>query len=101
VNMDGLEAQVMSAMNFGLSAALHGKITFAHGAVEQSNFDTYAVLRHSEAPAMDIAIVKSTEKPTGAGELGTPPVAAAVGNALFALTGKRYRKLPLSEATLA
>jgi len=101
VNMDGLEAQVMSAMNFGLSAALHGKITFAHGAVEQSNFDTYAVLRHSEAPAMDIAIVKSTEKPTGAGELGTPPVAAAVGNALFALTSKRYRKLPLSEATLA
>jgi len=101
INLDGLEAQMMSAMNFGLSAALKGKITFENGSVQQGNYDTYDVLRHREAPAIDIAIVKSSEKPTGAGELGTPPVAAAVGNALFALTGKRYRSLPLTEATLA
>ena len=101
INLDGLEAQLMSAMNFGLSAALKGKITFAKGGAVEKNFDTYAVLRHSEAPNLDIAIVKSNEKPSGAGELGTPPVAAAVGNALFALTGKRHRRLPLNEATLA
>lgn len=100
INIDGLEAQIMSALNFGLSAALKGKITFAKGGAVQGNFDTYAVLRHTDAPALDIAIVESREKPTGAGELGTPPVAAAVGNALFALTGKRHRRLPLNEATL-
>ena len=101
INVDGVEAQLMSALNFGLSAALKGKITFAHGGAVQGNFDTYAVLRHADAPALELAIVPSREKPTGAGELGTPPVAAAVGNALFALTGKRHRQLPLNEATLA
>ena len=67
INLDGLEAQMMSAMNFGLSAALKGKITFENGSVQQGNYDTYDVLRHREAPAIDIAIVKSSEKPTGAG----------------------------------
>lgn len=67
INLDGLEAQMMGAMNFGLSAALKGKITFENGSVQQGNYDTYDVLRHREAPAIDIAIVKSSEKPTGAG----------------------------------
>jgi isoquinoline 1-oxidoreductase beta subunit len=98
INTDGIEAQMQSAMLFGLSSALYGKITFEHGAVQQANFDTYQVLRMVDAPAIETVLIKSTVKPTGIGELGTPPVPAAVNNALFALTGKRYRSMPLSDA---
>ena len=97
VNLDGIETQVSSGILYGLSAALTGKITFTNGVADQSNFDTYKVLRMLDAPAFDIAIVPSTAAPSGAGEVGTPPVAPAIANAYFALTGKRVRSLPLLE----
>jgi isoquinoline 1-oxidoreductase beta subunit len=97
VNRDGIETQVTSALLDGLSAALAGKITFTNGAADQSNFDSYKILRMHDAPAFDVSIVSSTSAPSGCGEIGTPPVAPAVANAYFALTGKRVRSLPLLE----
>ncbi len=94
VNPAGVRAQVESAVAFGLSAALHGELTFARGRVQQSNFHDYPVLRLSEMPEVDVHIVRSSEKPGGVGEPGTPPVAPAVANALFVATGKRFRRLP-------
>ncbi len=95
VNPDTIAAQMESAIVFGLSAALYGKITFKDGQVEQSNFNDYPVLRMNEMPKIDVHIVQSGEAPGGVGEPGTPPIAPAVANALFALTGKRYRSLPI------
>jgi isoquinoline 1-oxidoreductase beta subunit len=95
INRDGIETQMTSAILYGLSAALHGKITFSNGVADQSNFTTYTVLHMKEAPAIDVTIVASTAAPGGCGEIGTPPVAPAVANAFFALTGKRVRDLPL------
>lgn len=95
VNPDGVEAQMQSGIVYGLSAALHGEITLKDGRVEQSNFHDYPVLRMSEMPRIEVVIVPSTDKMGGAGEPGTPPIAPAVANALFALTGKRLRRLPL------
>ena len=80
---------------FGLTAALYGKITIENGAVVQGNFDSYPMLRMSEMPEVDVHIVPSTERPSGVGEPGTPPIAPAVVNAIFALTGKRIRTLPI------
>jgi isoquinoline 1-oxidoreductase beta subunit len=98
VNPDIVVQQAQGATNYGLSAALTGKITIAHGRVEQHNFYDYTVLRMSDAPRIDVHVVASGEKPTGIGEVCTPPIAPAVGNALFALTGKRIRSLPFSDA---
>jgi isoquinoline 1-oxidoreductase beta subunit len=98
VNPLTIEAQVQSAMVFGLSAALYGKITLANGRVEQNNFNDYPVLRFDEMPQMAVHIVPSTAAPTGVGEPGTPPIAPAVANAVFAATGKRLRNLPLDLA---
>jgi isoquinoline 1-oxidoreductase beta subunit len=95
VNPDTIEAQMESAIVYGLSAALHLKITFKDGQVEQSNFHDYQPLRMNEMPAVEVHIVQSGEGPGGVGEPGTPPIAPAVTNALFALTGKRIRKLPI------
>jgi isoquinoline 1-oxidoreductase beta subunit len=97
INRDGIETQTTSALLYGLSAALTGKITFTGGAADQSNFTTYRVLHMHDAPSFDVAIVPSTATPTGCGEIGTPPIAPAVANAVFALTGKRVRRLPLLE----
>jgi isoquinoline 1-oxidoreductase beta subunit len=94
VNPLTVEAQLQSAVAFGLSAALHGRITFKDGRVEQSNFHDYPVLRMNEMPRVEVHLVGG-DKPTGVGEPGTPPIAPAVANALFALTGKRARTLPL------
>jgi isoquinoline 1-oxidoreductase beta subunit len=80
---------------FGLGQALMQEITLKGGAVEQGNFDTYPVLRLPQMPAVDVHIVPSTELPTGVGEPGVPPVAPAVANAIYALTGKRIRRLPI------
>jgi len=88
--------QMESAIIFGLSAALYGKITIKDGRVEQSNFHDYPVVRMNETPQVEVHIVPSGEKPSGVGEPGTPPVAPAVCNALFALTGKRIRSLPIA-----
>lgn len=95
VNPLMVEAQMQSGIVFGLSAALHGEVTLKDGRVEQSNFHDYPALRLPEAPKMEVHIVPSTDKMGGCGEPGTPPIAPAVANAVFALTGKRLRQLPL------
>jgi isoquinoline 1-oxidoreductase subunit beta len=95
VNPDTIAQQMESAIIFGLSAALYGEITFKNGAVEQSNFHDYQVLRIQETPQIFVEIVASTEPPEGIGEPGTPPIAPAVANALFTLKGQRLRSLPL------
>lgn len=100
VNPDGVRQQVEGGIVFGLSAALHGAITLENGRVMQSNFHEYAPLRFSEMPQVEVHIVKSNEAPTGIGEPGTPPIAPAVANALFALTGKRLRRMPFDRETL-
>jgi isoquinoline 1-oxidoreductase beta subunit len=94
VNPLTIEAQVQSALVYGLSAALYGNITLKDGQVEQGNFHDYPVLRINEMPEVGVFIVPSTARPTGVGEPGTPPIAPAVANAVFALTGKRLRRLP-------
>ena len=96
-NPSGVIAQMESGINYGLSAALHGEITFANGRVEQSNFHDYPILRIDEAPEVEVRIINSGEQMGGAGEPGTPPIAPAVANAIFAATGKRIRKLPISK----
>jgi isoquinoline 1-oxidoreductase beta subunit len=102
VNPLTVEAQVQGAIAFGLSAALHGAITFKDGKVQQSNFHDYPILRMPEMPRVEVHLVPSTaDAPTGVGEPGTPPVAPAVANALFALTGKRARVLPLGKTQWA
>jgi isoquinoline 1-oxidoreductase beta subunit len=98
VNPLTIEAQIQSALVYGLSAALYGRITLKDGRVEQSNFDSYPVLRMNEMPECSVHIVPSKEAPTGIGEPGTPPIAPAVANAVFALTGKRLRRLPFDLA---
>jgi len=95
VNPDVIAAQMEGGLGFGLSAALHEQLTLKAGEVEQSNFTDYRVLRASEMPKVEVHIVPSTEKPTGVGEPGTPPIAPAVANAIFAATGKPVRKLPI------
>jgi isoquinoline 1-oxidoreductase beta subunit len=101
VNPLTVEAQLQSAIAFGLSAALFGQVTFKDGRVEQSNFHDYRVLRMNEMPLVEVHLVPGGDKPTGVGEPGTPPIAPAVANALFALTGKRARTLPLASTKWA
>ncbi|HEX2826255.1 MAG TPA: xanthine dehydrogenase family protein molybdopterin-binding subunit [Burkholderiales bacterium] len=95
VNPDVIRAQMEGGIGFGLSAALHGAITLKDGRIEQSNFHDYKPLRIGEMPRVEVYIVPSTEKPTGVGEPGVPPIAPAVANAIAAATGKRLRNLPL------
>ena len=95
VNPDTVEAQMQSGIVYGLSAALYGEITLKDGRVEQGNFDTYQVLRIDEAPTIEVHLIGSRENPGGIGEPGTPALAPAVANAIFAATGKRLRKLPI------
>ncbi len=90
-----VEDQIEGGILFGLTAALYGEITFEGGEVQQSNFHDYLLLRQHERPEVTVEIVDSQEPPTGVGEPGVPPVLPALGNALFALTGKRQRSLPL------
>lgn len=97
VNPDIIVQQAQGAANFGLSAALTGKITIANGRVEQNNFYDYTVLRIADAPKIEVHIEPSTAAPSGVGELCTPPIAPAVGNAIFSLSGKRIRTLPFSD----
>jgi isoquinoline 1-oxidoreductase subunit beta len=98
LNIDGLEQQVPSAMIYGLSAALGGKITFADGGAVQKNFNDFTVLHMVDSPQFVIDIVRSEEKSTGAGEVGTPCVAPVLANAIFALKGQRIRTLPLNDS---
>jgi isoquinoline 1-oxidoreductase beta subunit len=101
VNPDGIHQQLESAIVYGLSAALHGAITLENGRVMQSNFNDYAPLRYSEMPQVEVHIVASSEAPTGIGEPGLPPIAPAVANAVFKLTGKRMRRMPFDQETFA
>ncbi len=100
VNPDTVQAQIQSAIIFGVTAALYGEITLKDGRVEQTNFDTYQVLRINEAPAIEVHIVQNFEPPGGMGEAGTSAIVPAVTNAIFAATGKRLRKLPIDTASL-
>jgi isoquinoline 1-oxidoreductase subunit beta len=100
VNPDTIRAQLESAVAFGITAALHGEITLKNGRVEQSNFDTYEMLRIDEAPAVEVHIVHNFEPPGGIGEAGTSLIVPTVANAIFAATGKRLRKMPVDPALL-
>ncbi|MGA7240689.1 MAG: xanthine dehydrogenase family protein molybdopterin-binding subunit [Bryobacteraceae bacterium] len=95
VNPSGVEQQIQSGIVYGLSAALKGSITIDRGRVQQTNFHQYDVLRIDEMPVVEVHIVASHGAPGGIGEASVPPVAAAVGNAIFAATGKRLRRLPM------
>ena len=95
VNPDTVAQQVESSVVYGLSAALFGQIDIVGGVVQQSNFPSYPMVTLSQAPLVETHIVPSTRHPAGVGEPAVPPLAPAVGNALFALTGKRLRALPL------
>jgi isoquinoline 1-oxidoreductase beta subunit len=99
INPDIIRAQVEGGVAFGLSSILHERITVKAGAVEQSNFHDYPVLRISEMPRVEVHIAPSGEPPTGIGEPVVPSVGPAVSNAIFAATGKRVRTLPLSPVT--
>jgi isoquinoline 1-oxidoreductase beta subunit len=95
INPRGAEAQVQGAICEGLSAALHGAVGIANGAVTTRNFDGYRLLRLADAPAIDIAFVGGDEAPSGLGEPALPPVAPALCNAVYAATGRRIRRLPI------
>ncbi|NDU92321.1 MAG: xanthine dehydrogenase family protein molybdopterin-binding subunit [Ferrovum sp.] len=97
INPDTVAAQLEGAMVYGLSAALYGQITLDEGRPRQSNFNDYPLVRLDEMPQVTVHLVPSGEAPGGVGEPGTPPIAPAVCNALFALTGQRVYRLPLSE----
>ncbi|WP_424631323.1 molybdopterin cofactor-binding domain-containing protein [Bradyrhizobium sp. SYSU BS000235] len=101
VNPDTVRAQVQGAVMYGVTAALYGEITLKDGRVEQSNFDTYQALRINEAPAVDVHIIQGAQAPGGMGETGTSCIVPAVGNAVFAATGKRMRKMPVDTTALA
>ncbi len=100
VNPDTIRAQIEGAVGFGLTAALYSAITLKDGRVEQSNFHDYKLLRVNEMPAVEVHIVPSDERSTGIGEPGVPVMAPALCNALFELTGKRIRRLPIREEDL-
>jgi len=93
---------ISGGIGYGLGHALFGEITLDEGRVVQSNFDTYRSLRMREMPQVEVAIVRSTEKPTGVGEPGVPPIAPAIANAIARLPGQvRPRRLPLVRRVVA
>jgi isoquinoline 1-oxidoreductase beta subunit len=98
VNPDIVVSQATGSLLFGLAMARTSKITIENGRVVQNNFYDYTVLRHDDAPEVNVSIVPSTVKPTGVGELGVPAIAPAVANAVFKLNGKRIHSLPFSDA---
>jgi isoquinoline 1-oxidoreductase beta subunit len=99
VNPDRVRAQLEGAVIFGISLALHGAITMRRGAVEQTNFHDYRLARMTDAPrAIHVEVIESQSRPGGVGEPGVPPIAPAIANAVFELTGKRVRELPLRRA---
>jgi isoquinoline 1-oxidoreductase beta subunit len=101
VNPDTIEAQMQSAIVYGLTAALHSSITIKNGKIQQTNFDNFPLLKMSDMPQVEVYIVESKEKCGGVGEPGLPPIAPAVANAIFYATNKRIRQLPIKPSDLA
>ncbi len=97
VNPDTIQAQMEGGINFGLTAAIFGEITFENGRVQQLNFPQYDMIRLAASPKVEVAIMKVDEYPGGVGEPGVPPVAAALTNAIYAATAQRVRSLPLTK----
>jgi isoquinoline 1-oxidoreductase beta subunit len=98
INLSGAENQVQGAIVDGICHAMLPKVTFVNGAVAETNFHSYQLLRINDAPLdIDVKFVKSDDAPTGLGEPGLPPVAPAVANAIYSATGKRIRKMPFAE----
>lgn len=100
IHPDGMAAQMESGIAYGMTAALYGEISIRHGAVAQSNFHDYPMLRMDKAPVVETHIINSGEPLGGAGEPGTPPIAAALTNAIFNATGIRIRELPVRQHDL-
>ena len=100
VNPSIVRAQMEGGVGYALSALLGEAVTLIDGVVQQDNFDTYPVLRGSQMPTIDVHIIASTAHPTGVGEPAVPPLAPAVGNAIFAASGRRLRRLPFAGANL-
>ena len=100
VNPDNIAAQMEGGIVFGLTAALKAEVTIKDGRVQQSNFHDYPIWRMDEMPVVDVHIVPSDERPSGIGEMGVPPIAPAVANAVFAATGKRIRHIPIRREDL-
>ncbi|AQQ67201.1 xanthine dehydrogenase [Microbulbifer agarilyticus] len=97
VNPDRVNAQMEGAMIFGLSLALMGEVTIQNGAVENSNFHDYPLLRMQQCPELHVHLLASDEPPAGVGEPGVPPVAPSITNAIFAACGQRIRDLPVNK----
>jgi isoquinoline 1-oxidoreductase beta subunit len=97
---DGVRQQIEGAVVFALTAALNGRIDIRQGQVQQGNFADYPLLPLSNSPSVEVILLPSANPPSGVGEIGVPPLAPALANALYALTGKRLRNLPLREALL-
>lgn len=100
INSDTARQQVESGIIFGLTAALYGEITIDNGAVEQSNFPDYEMVRMADVPEIEVHFIESGAEIGGLGEPATPPISAAVSNAVFSITGKRVRQLPLKNYDL-
>jgi isoquinoline 1-oxidoreductase beta subunit len=100
VNPDTISAQVQGGLIFGLTMALYSDITHEKGQVQESNFNNYRMMRIDEAPVIEVFQIDSHEAPGGLGETGTAASAAALGNAIFAATGKRLRRLPFGLGAL-
>ena len=98
VNPDVIKAQMEGGIGYGLGAIMRNMVTLEEGEVEQSNFPDYEPLRISDMPKIEVHIVASSEKPTGVGEPGTPPIGPALANAIYAVTGKRVMELPITES---
>ncbi|WP_312404307.1 molybdopterin cofactor-binding domain-containing protein [Rhizobium sp.] len=100
INPDTVRAQMEGGVLFGLGTAMFNEVTFTDGKVDQTNFDTYRILRINEAPKVEVYQVESGEKPGGVGEAGTAAAAGALANAIFSATGRRIRSLPLSQGAV-
>src|SRR5204862_7823896 len=101
VQPENAHAQLESAVVYGLSSALSEELTYKDGAVQQSNFHDYQLMRMADMPLIHTKVIVTDNSPTGLGELGVPTVAPAIGNAVFKLTGKRLRQLPMSASRVS
>jgi isoquinoline 1-oxidoreductase subunit beta len=101
VNPNTVQAQIQGGLILGLGTAMYNEITLTGGAIDQSNFHDYRAMRINEAPKIEVYQIRNGEKPGGIGETGTAAAAPALGNAIFAATGKRLRRLPFGRGQLS